>query len=145
MKISSKTGIVLGTVGIIFWASLFVLFYMSPNEYGTYAEMDFGKAKGESTERFRIASDDILLTSKRANIAGVTDIILLVRKFGSLDTTLYIIRGQDNLIFEQAISSDFSEVSWDKENKRFVVTTSDNTDSFWLTLDEKDYILVPAQ
>ena len=144
MKLTRKTSIIISTVGILIWTALFVLFYNSPQDYGSFGEVDFGKVRGAAVARFTLHHEDVLLVSRRGTDDFSQDVLLLVQKKGQDSVTMYVVREQEELVFEQAIAAMYLEAGWNNEFKRFEVVSASN-EVFWLIPAENSYTLAPAK
>lgn len=141
MKLSSKTSIIISAVSAIIWTALFVLFYLSEQNPGAYSEMDFGKVRGAQAQRFQLNKDEALIISKKGQNNYKNDVLLVSKLRNSEDIMLRIVRDQE-LLFEQRASKEYTRVQWNDIESRFEVYSADSEDVFWLKSGENGYNLI---
>ena len=140
MKLSRKSSIIIIAIGVLAWSALFTLFYAGPHEYGEYGEIDFGSVRGASVARFRLEGEDIVLASKKGTGAYQNDVLLLVRRGLATTTQAYIVRDNNQLLFEKSLENGVSEAFWSDETDRFEMKDPLSGKKFLLIPGEHTYI-----
>ncbi|MAG29221.1 hypothetical protein CL632_03730 [bacterium] len=145
MNLKPKTGIIISTIGVLLWSALFALFYTSDQDYGKYPEIEAGSVRGESVKRFQLNNNDVLMISRRASGNYEKDVLLLIKKKEIDEFTIYIVRNQEQLVFEQTISSQYNEVLFNGDFARFEIGSNNSSDVFWLIPEKNTYILSASE
>jgi len=143
MTISRKTSIIISTIGVLAWSSLFAFFYWGPQEYGTYPNIDFGSVRGASVERFTLSTKDVVLASARATGVFEGDTLLVARRADTEGVYVYVVRGE-NLLYEKTFENGRFDVVWDKIFERFRLNNTASGESFLFIPGEHTYILEAA-
>lgn len=143
MIISFKTGIVATMAVTVSGGALLALFYFSEGDFGRYGELALGNVRGESTARFALPSDEIIISSRRAGDAVADDVAILTETRDRRSRMVRIVRNSAELVFEQAVSTTFRSVVWDDRGSRFAVESADSAEGFYLVPLENGYTLIP--
>ena len=143
MRIKFKTGITFIFLAVGGGAALMALFYFTPSDPGRYGTLSAPEVLGESTERFRMPGSEVLLGTAAGSGAKREDAVFLSENTSLKRNVVRIVRNQAELVFEQAVSIKFQEVSFDTRASRFVVADGENN-KLWLVADGDGYRLVPG-
>ncbi|MBI2050373.1 MAG: hypothetical protein HYT31_01030 [Parcubacteria group bacterium] len=140
MTLSRKTSIIISTIGVLAWSSLFAFFYWGSEEYGTYPNIDFGSVRGAAVERFTLSVQDVVLASSRATGAFESDTLLVARRAGTEGVRVYVVR-DENLLYEKTFENGRFEAVWDETLDRFGLINTKSGESFLFIPGEHTYIL----
>lgn len=140
MTMTRKTGIIAGSVAVLAWSALFLLFYWGPHEYGAYPNIDFGSVRGESVSRFQINPQDAVLASQRASGDFSSDTLIVARRGSALGVSVYLVR-DENLLYEKTFKNNDFELDWSEVLTRFELRDVSAGERFLLIPGERTYIL----
>lgn len=125
--------------------ALLALFYFTEGDLGTYSELALGSVRGEQAARFALPPDEVIISSRRGGGGRSADVAILTEAPTRLQRVVRVVRENEALVFEQAVSTDFRSIRWDEARERFVVGTSGGREDVHLLPSEAGYTLIPAR
>jgi hypothetical protein len=145
MHISSKISLSVTGIAVILWGALYGLFYFNSGDSGLYPEIAIGEVKGVAVKRFQLPKDEILITSRRAVGIDTEDVLLITESEKQSSQVVYIVRGNDSLVFEQRISENYDNVEWNQDENSFIISSNSSKEALWITLSGDTYSLQPGE
>ncbi len=143
MKLSTRTSITLTTCGLIGWGALYGLFFWSSTEYGNYPDVSVGQIRGASVERFRLAPDEVLLTSRKGGVDN-NEVLMLTNAPLKESSVVYIVKDQNTLLFEQRVQNGFDSVAWNTTKEYFVVENKHTGEELVVFLDDDGQYMITS-